>query len=535
MLEAKDEQDLTTCVTDEYRKEGEDCGVDNVQDFGDETIVESMPLCAGFDHPYQGLYAEQVYAHNFEEDHCARSHIRLPVFVRTGLGIGFVGLTLAVLCFLGYRMVQNSESLNESVIQQQASSVVEPMHVADLHQQRVQAQQRLELLEKEYTQRQEEFRKFLRSNPVAQAMTSESDKNFALWAKGRFSVSDSKGKQLYFEVDPLKQRSAFTGSLAVFGSLHLRDMLEAQSAVLRGSVLASSFATEHFLVDDTGQLTAQGLQVQELIAKRLQLEDMYAEKIDALKSQIQLLETKLIQTDEIQGNSARLSSVSLETLQVQKEADIKNLHAQEARLDKLYTQYLEVDELVISQLKALQAQLGNMQADHARIDDLYARQIKLDNMQGNKAQVDDLYARQAAFSGSTHEVLHADQASCNSLSADQLEATKLVAQDIHAQNLSLHQLDAQLSSLKLSAANFGELVIAPPKSEGELLQKILIEAPKDSYAVFIDSPFQASLAPAYLATQKEGERTYLIVRYPALSADQHELVVKWMALCASAS
>lgn len=496
----------------------------------DETIIETLPSHYGVERPYQHGYTEEAPRNR----DCCNKSCSPRHLVRNIVAAAVLCAGLTAILFWVYHVMEPVESSQDTQIAQQASAAASPRS-SELHKQQTQTQQRLDKLEEEYTQRQEEFQKFLRSDPVAQAMISESNREFALWSKGRFSVSDIQGKNLYFEVDPTKKRSLFTGDVAMFGALHLRDALEAQSAVVRSSVLASSFATEHFSVDDDGSLSAKELQVEGIISQRIQTEQIYAEQIEVAKAQVNSLVTQLTQAHELQVEIAQIDSLELKTLKASGRGDFDSLHARELELEVLRASDASLGKLQAQQARLEQLYMQYFEADDAFVSQVKAVKIQVEELEATQADMQRLRVHEANFESSQHNNLHAAQAHCDTVLSDSVQARSISADELSVKGLSVQKLDAQLTVFKLSPKNFGELIIPAPQSKEDLLRRFEIVVPENSYAIFLDCPFQESAFPAQLTTQHEAGHYWIIARYAQLAVDQKDITVKWLALSATSS
>ncbi|NTU89480.1 MAG: hypothetical protein HGA54_06195, partial [Actinobacteria bacterium] len=164
------------------------------------------------------------------------------------------------------------------------------------------------------------------SNVIAVQDQEETDA-FAIWARGRFAVTDLSGDKLFFEVDPEEDYTGIWTSLGVGGGLVVKGASELSDVTASGSIttkraliatdissvqaifgnLQSSEATFDDVVmvkSDAGSLTAKAAVIESLVAT-----DASAQKFEVKTVGVESLIADSISTEDLIANSADLETL----------------------------------------------------------------------------------------------------------------------------------------------------------------------------------------------------------------------------------
>ncbi len=452
-------------------------------------------------------------------------------------------IALVLLC-LGLFSCQKPKEQNlieQQRLKQVASSAAQPNtklgYLNSEQQERVQtaqkqAQEQLESMEQEEQKRKAAFTKYLKDNPVAQAFTAESNEAFALWSKGRLAVSDPQGKELFFEVDPLKKKLSATGNLALFGSLISQKDLEAQSVTARDSIVAQAFSTPGFTVDKDGALKSLGVEAQHLESMSLKSQEAQLDLVSGRKAELQDLSTQTLRAQEIEAPKLKTQELALSSLNAEsiatRQLSANSLNADKAEISSVQTKDLVGDKIVGKNLEAQDLKAERLQLGRFEIESLSSKDALIKNLVAHSLESRAIKSQTAQV-----QELLADKIQTMQLKAKELQLDSLKAEDVSVTSLRAQRLSGSLEALRLSETSRGMVFFQAPK-QGEVsrIQFIEVPVPANTVMLALSPQYQDSDSPAQIAVSREGERFYIVARYPSYSSDCSPVEVGWFAILA---
>lgn len=403
-----------------------------------------------------------------------------------------------------------------------------------LEEQRKSSDRRLEEFEAFRGKRQEELAAYLKEHPMAEGFTAQTKDSFALWSKGRFAVTGDDGKELFLEVDPQKRKLAATGSMGVYGSLSVKDGLEAQSSTVRGMSLAQGFATKGFSADEQGHIKAQALEAGEIQSESMQAQTLRGRDVEA-----QSMQTARAHIDEATIGTLSLSGLlNLRSDLVAAQAKFDALEAARVRASNLEAQDISTQSLKVSQLQLNDLGVKQLSAEtakhkHAQTDELHAAKAQVQELQGDlvkarRVEVDQLRAKQISLDEVQLPKMNLDE-----FSAQKAEVEKLDGKEIYVRTLKAQALSGELQGLSLHSSQRGVVSFQPPR-EGVLsrIQFIEIAAPKNTLMVCTSVQYQDSDDVAQVGVSQQGDRWFIVARYPRYSKECVGFQVRWFAILA---
>lgn len=380
-------------------------------------------------------------------------------------------------------------------------------------------------------------------------IASTGDDGYALWSKGRFSVSDSDGEDLLFEIDPAVTRTRLWTSLEVDGNAIVAGRLRAESIATEGSLVAGSIASSsgnvmQLISDlvDAGSVSADFISASSLASSEVSANSVdsssvsassiSAGELDVMESYFESVATKALDATAIKGTTLDIASfqaasasvgnavaeaASIGTVSAEDISAVSiiasdaigasSIAAADGGFDELTSSSASMAELAAGNLEAEYGAFWRLAADVLDAGCVFAADVEADDgifdgLEADEATIEALSAGSIDATGS----IAADSAEAGSLSADTLDADSidvgsaevwtLVAKSVECASFEAESVDAgsvtadsiqgTLDGLSVGVSSAGIATFAAVDSDGDGLDgSVIISADSDADALLV--------------------------------------------------
>ena len=278
-------------------------------------------------------------------------------------------------------------------------------------------------------------------------LTVSESQGFALWVKGKLSVSTGRSAEqddeLLLEVDPSRLLTRIWTALEIDGPL-----------IATGEVKASGMRA-------IGTISTEVIE-----ARSASFESSSVDSISAASAEV----------EKLASTAAQIAKLASEQLDVSGDASMYNLNVNEG----IIASTMRAQSLIVQTLDA-----GEIIASSAAIDRLSALQGSLENLSVGSIDASAI----SSTTLSAAESVTSTTISCASLNATSIVAESISASSLKADSISARSISGALGSLKLPSDCCGRATFAAVDASGEGIDStITIEAnPKTNGIVVTQS------------------------------------------------
>lgn len=169
----------------------------------------------------------------------------------------------------------------------------------------------LQRLQAAYAERQKKFEETLAQQLQTSALVTSEEDGFALWSKGRLSVTDASGENLIFEIDPSQGASGLWSNLGVQGDLTVTGQGSLASLQISDTITTQLIKASE--ITASTQINAAAVVAQSITTDALTVPELKTGDINATNLATTAIETQSLNAAaaNIQQLTTTLTSISL--------------------------------------------------------------------------------------------------------------------------------------------------------------------------------------------------------------------------------